>query len=310
MFLLLLLLAVVKERLRALRGEVHREGARALAALGAAGPPPNGGNGVIRGTTRRRHAANQLLMLQNPHRHQCRACCRGRGPGWGAGGCRKPGNCTHGRCHGETNLAQQEPRRAASVQNSPSTPLAPHVRYKTLPVHPKWLDLALFLRAGRVLSRSHHQEAEQGEFCTEHEAELWLANRTPGPTCVEGAGGTGVEGVGGTGVEGTGGLRGTEPGQCRWAVARPIHGAGGRRQDPAQTNFARNFRRSFFETAQKRCNSNEVISMFEQVTRELRAKLLRRRQDHAQPNVACNSPTTRTNTNSKTAEYQRLDFNT
>ena len=192
----------------------------------------------------------------------------------------------------------------------PAHPLAPYVRYKTLPVHPKWLDLALFLRAGRVLSRSHHQEAEQGEFCTEHEAELWLANRTPGPTCVEGTGGTGVEGVGGTGVEGTGGLRGTEPGQCRWAVARPIHGAGGRRQDPAQTNFARNFRRSFFETAQKRCNSNEVISMFEQVTRELRAKLLRRRQDHAQPNVACNSPTTRTNTNSKTAEYQRLDFNT
>ena len=192
----------------------------------------------------------------------------------------------------------------------PARAARPHFRYKTLPARPKWLDLALFLHAGRVLYRCHHQEAEQGEFCTEHEAELWLANRTPGPTCVEGTGGTGVEGVGGTGVEGTGGLRGTEPGQCRWAVARPIHGAGGRRQDPAQTNFARNFRRSFFETAQKRCNSNEVISMFEQVTRELRAKLLRRRQDHAQPNVACNSPTTRTNTNSKTAEYQRLDFNT
>ena len=30
------------------------------------GLSPNGGNGVIRGTTRRRHAANQLLMLQNP----------------------------------------------------------------------------------------------------------------------------------------------------------------------------------------------------------------------------------------------------
>ena len=70
MFLLLLLLVVVEERLRALRGEVRREGARALAALGAAGPPPNGGNGVTRGTTRRRHTANQLLMLQNPHRSQ------------------------------------------------------------------------------------------------------------------------------------------------------------------------------------------------------------------------------------------------
>ncbi|MGO2619514.1 MAG: hypothetical protein ACTH82_05405 [Glutamicibacter ardleyensis] len=37
MFLLLLLLVVVKERLRALRGEVRRECARAFAALGAAG---------------------------------------------------------------------------------------------------------------------------------------------------------------------------------------------------------------------------------------------------------------------------------
>ena len=47
-----------------------------------------------------------------------------------------------------------------------------------------------------------------------------------------------------------------------------------RQQHPAQANFARNFRRSFFEIAQKRCNSNEVISMFEQVARELRAKLM------------------------------------
>ena len=34
-------------------------------------PPPNGGNGVIRGVTRRRHAASHLLMLQNPHRRRC-----------------------------------------------------------------------------------------------------------------------------------------------------------------------------------------------------------------------------------------------
>ena len=37
---------------------------------------------------------------------------------------------------------------------------------------------------------------------------------------------------------------------------------------------AHNFRRSFFKTAQKRCYSNEAISMFEQVARELRAKLM------------------------------------
>ena len=71
-----------------------------------------------------------------------------------------------------------------------------------------------------------------------------------------------------TGLEGAGGSGGPEgltavPG----AVPR-------RRRRLARTNFARYFRRSFFETAQKRCNSNEVISMFEQVARELRAKLM------------------------------------
>ncbi len=34
------------------------------------GLPPNGGNGVIRDPTRRRHAASQPLMLQNPHRNR------------------------------------------------------------------------------------------------------------------------------------------------------------------------------------------------------------------------------------------------
>ena len=36
----------------------------------ATSPPPNGGNGVIRTSTRQRHAGRQLLMLQNPHRHR------------------------------------------------------------------------------------------------------------------------------------------------------------------------------------------------------------------------------------------------
>ena len=34
-------------------------------------PPPNGGNCIIRGATRRRHAEGRLLMPQNPHRHRC-----------------------------------------------------------------------------------------------------------------------------------------------------------------------------------------------------------------------------------------------
>ena len=111
MFLLLLLLVVVKERLRALRGEVRREGARVLAALGAAGPSPNGGNGVIRGTTRRRHAANQLLMLQNPHRSQPRAPRRLQDLGAGPIGAKE--------------LAQHSPFSIISAkklaQHSPST---------------------------------------------------------------------------------------------------------------------------------------------------------------------------------------------
>ena len=60
----------------------------------------------------------------------------------------------------------------------PAHPFSPHVRYKTLPARPKWLNLALFLHAGRVLYRCHHQEAEQGEFCTVCEAEMGLANTT------------------------------------------------------------------------------------------------------------------------------------
>ena len=45
----------------------------------AISPSPNGGNGVIRTTTRRRHADSQPLMLQNPHRHRYGGCRRDRG---------------------------------------------------------------------------------------------------------------------------------------------------------------------------------------------------------------------------------------
>ena len=39
---------------------------------------PNGGNGVTRTPTRRRHAASHLLVLQNPHRHRYGGPRRGR----------------------------------------------------------------------------------------------------------------------------------------------------------------------------------------------------------------------------------------
>ena len=46
-----------------------------------------------------------------------------------------------------------------------------------------------------------------------------------------------------------------------------------------QTNFARNLTRSFFETAHKRCNSNDANSIFEPVGAELRATLLGNHSD-------------------------------
>ena len=60
----------------------------------------------------------------------------------------------------------------------------------------------------------------------------------------------------------------------------PDHGARDRQRDPRVTaittsaKVAHNFPWSLFETARKRCNSNDTNSMFEQAAGELRAKLL------------------------------------
>ena len=206
----------------------------------AAAPPPIGGNCNIRGATRRRHADSQLLMLQNPHRHQCRARCRGREGQAGA-----PvgvGNPATAHTEGATTkqispnknhaaplryktlpahpLAPHVryktlPARAARphfrYKTLPARPFSPHVRYKTLPAHPKWLNLALFLHAGRVLYRSHHQKAEQGEFCTEREAEIELANTTGHHAPPVWRVPKGPERRAPEKPEGTGGLRGAGP---------------------------------------------------------------------------------------------------
>ena len=181
---------------------------------GRAEPSPNGGNGVIRATTRRRHAANQLLMLQKPHRSRCDERQSDLvGPAVapadmaaGARGRRKLDTWTHGRRHGGTKLAQQEPCRATAVQNSPNKnhagPLryktrparvaqphfrykthpahtfSPHVRDKTRPARPKWPNLARFAHAWRTFYRCHHQQATQGELCTEYKLDAGVANTT------------------------------------------------------------------------------------------------------------------------------------
>ena len=68
---------------------------------------------------------------------------------------------------------------------------------------------------------------------------------------------------------------------ARQQDTRP-HRCGGRQQGLVQTNFARNFPRSFFEITRKRCNSNGTNSMFEVIAGELRAKLLRVRPGRPQ----------------------------
>ncbi len=54
----------------------------------------------------------------------------------------------------------------------------------------------------------------------------------------------------------------------------PGRGARGQQRHHRLPNFARNLSWSFFETSQKRCNSNDANSMFEQAAEELRAKLM------------------------------------
>ena len=58
-----------------------------------------------------------------------------------------------------------------------------------------------------------------------------------------------------------------------WSTG-PRCDARGRRLPHRQPNFARNLSRSFFNTPKKRCNSNDMNSMFETVAGELRAKLV------------------------------------
>ena len=135
----------------------------------------SGGIAPHEGPTRRRHADAAFRMAQNPHHHRRGAHQQSRKarpqcPGAMAG-------------LGQVSSRHTEPPSTPlspyfRYKTLPAHPPSPYFRYKTLPAHPKWLDLAQSTHAGRVLYRSHHQEAEQGEFCTEREAEIELADTT------------------------------------------------------------------------------------------------------------------------------------
>ena len=62
--------------------------------------------------------------------------------------------------------------------------------------------------------------------------------------------------------------------RCPWEATGPGCDARGGQRHHRQTNFARNLTRSFFDTPQKRCNSNDMNSKLELITGELRATFL------------------------------------
>ena len=355
MFLLLLLLVVVEERLRALRGEVRREGARALAALGAAGPPPNGGNGVTRGTTRRRHTANQLLMLQNPHRSQPEV--------------HRVAYKTWRRADWREKTRPARPLQPHFREKTrPTQPLQPHFREKTRPTSVKTPIVGCFERAGRTFSRKRHDKMAALKPPSPLLAPKQRPLKPPSPLQPKNAPKTPIshpqrrrrfqprlgrrpqrrrrfQTTGPAGRQGQtavpmGGGRAwpgdqwaanvtnvvkptrfksprenpcykrrqskpknhdfqrkspriddvrnnTHPSTPKTQHARPPMtptgsggpdcGAHGQRRHHRHPNVARDLSRSFFETPQKRCNSNDTNSMLEQAAGELRAKLMGRR---------------------------------
>ena len=118
---------------------------RALAALGSAGPSPNGGNGVIRGTTRRYPASNAAKPPPQP------ASC--------ATSPTRPGRRADWR---EKTRPAQPLQRLFREKVRPAQPLHWHFREKVLPASVKTPILGCFERAGRTFSRSRPPSGHAG----------------------------------------------------------------------------------------------------------------------------------------------------
>ena len=186
-------------------------------------------------------------MVQNPHR--CR--CGERRRDWTAWlRCAWVGGDRQLVTRAVSRRGQHSPPRTAPCRCRykirPARAARGHFRYKTLLARPKWPNLALFLHAGRGLYRSRHQEAQQGEFCTEREAEIERANTTAhqAPPAWSGRHPR---------------SRRTRP-RCG---LRPVGRASAGSQGHRQTNFACNSIGPNFNKPRKRCNSNDANSMFE-----------------------------------------------
>ena len=67
---------------------------------------------------------------------------------------------------GTTLFAQQQPRRAPSVQNSPRTPLLTVCAVQNSPCSPEMAQFGAFCPHREILYRFGQHNTEQGEFCT------------------------------------------------------------------------------------------------------------------------------------------------
>ena len=172
----------------------------------------NRGNRIIRAATRRRYAASQLLMLQNPHRYR-QGDRRGHG---------EPGRSTHERRQGaaiarqlarglrqsKTLFAQQQPHRTPSVQNSPSTSRTAPLPVQNSPSTPEMAQFGAFSacresfvplspprsRAGRILYRTRGRVGASHDSTTrpvrkapeepQHPAAAPALEPAPGPAWV------------------------------------------------------------------------------------------------------------------------------
>ena len=250
----------------------------------------SGGITLHEGSTRRRHAARRLRVVQNPHHHLHGEHQGYGGPGRSACERQKPGNRTQGRPH-------------FRYKTLPAHPPSPHIRYKTLPAHPfsphggtklsqhephgptsgtklsqhephgptSGTKLSLFTRNGSIWRFFYMQ----GEFYTVLTAKkLSRENFVPNGRVGARQQDTRPHPCGGCRRDRCGGRRRDRCGghgrvsrhrawpRCRWAVVEPGRSIHKQQEYPSQANFA------------------------------------------------CNSPTTRIHARSKTAEYQRSDFNT
>ena len=172
-----------------------------------------------------------------------------------------------------TKLSQHTPRTACAVQNSPSTSRTAPLPVQNSPSSPEMARFGAFSTCRESFVPFSPPRSRAGRILYRTQGRDGASHdSTPGPTCVEDVGGTG----------GYGRIRGDA--QSRTSTTWP-HWYGGRRRA---------------RRARLRCPWAVV---------EPGRSTHKQQQHPAQANFACNSPTTRIDTRSKTAEYQRSDFN-